>query len=131
MRRGHLALLLLLAAPARAEIALSPTEFEAYATGKTLYYALNGAEYGAEEYLPGRRVRWSFLNGECLDGSWTIADDMVCFTYEFSPEPQCWSFYSRGGRLLARFEDDPLATTLYELRQSPAPLSCDGIVPGV
>ncbi|WP_261193628.1 hypothetical protein [Pseudoruegeria sp. SHC-113] len=120
-----------MAATANAETPLSPLDFEAYATGKTLFYALNGAEYGAEEYLPGRRVRWSFLNGECLDGSWFVSDEMVCFTYDFSPESQCWSFYSLGGRLLARFQNDPSATTLYELRQSPNPLACEGQVPGV
>ena len=46
---------------------LSAEAFEAYTTGKTLTYATRGAStpYGVEEYLPGRRVVWSFVGGEC------------------------------------------------------------------
>ncbi|SLN26775.1 hypothetical protein PSA7680_01181 [Pseudoruegeria aquimaris] len=120
-----------IALPATAETALPPAAFDGYTSGKTLTYALNGQVYGAEQYLPGRKVRWAFLNGECLDGEWYPAGDLVCFTYENAPEPQCWAFYSLGGRLMARFMNDPEATTLYELEQSPAPLACEGVEPGV
>lgn len=47
----------LAALPAFAQSNMSAAEFDAYTRGKTLYYG-NGAEpYGAEIYLPNRRVR--------------------------------------------------------------------------
>jgi len=38
---------------------------------KTLFYAQNGGDYGAERYLRNRRVEWSFLDGEMQSGSCT------------------------------------------------------------
>src|SRR6056297_3315549 len=64
MRLISVALAALLAGPAFAE--MSAEEFDAYTRGQTFYYGAEGEEpYGAEEYLPGQRVRWSFLDGEC------------------------------------------------------------------
>ncbi|NSX56474.1 hypothetical protein [Parasulfitobacter algicola] len=111
---------------------LSPDAFEQYVTGKTLYYGEPGARpYGAEEYLPGRRVRWSFLNGECIEGQWFVDMDLICFVYEDNPEPQCWSFYKDGGGIVAMFENDPNSTTLYELQNASEPLRCLGPDVGV
>lgn len=79
----RLALLALAAAsPALADDPMSAAEFEAYVTGKTLFYSHLGVEYGVEQYLPGRRVKWAFLDGDCRDGRWYQQDDMICFTYE-------------------------------------------------
>lgn len=114
-----------------AERPVSPLEFESIVTGKTLSYSSGGLEYGAEEYLEGRRVRWSFLDGECEDGEWYPAGEQVCFVYEGLASPQCWQFYMREGRLLARFENDPAATELFELDRRSDPLTCLGPKVGV
>ncbi len=59
--RQLLALVLIAATPAlAADAPMTAAEFEAYATGKTLTYAVGGEVYGAEQYLPGRRVLWAF-----------------------------------------------------------------------
>lgn len=88
--------------------------FDAYTRGKTLFYGQNGQAYGAEIYLDDRRVRWSFLDGECKDGYWYEDAGQICFVYEDNPDPQCWAFSQDNGRLIARFENVPGATELYE-----------------
>jgi hypothetical protein len=109
-----------------AEERLTASEFEAYVTGRTLYYSSGTGEYGAEQYLPGRRVIWTFLDGECSEGRWYEEDGLICFVYDFDLTPQCWSFWRESGRIAARFENDPALTELYELRQSDKPLLCYG-----
>ena len=63
--------LVLLAATGLASLAsaqMGAEEFDALTRGQTFYYGVNGSEpYGAEEYLDNRRVRWSFLDGECVE----------------------------------------------------------------
>ncbi|SLN21411.1 hypothetical protein ROA7450_00761 [Roseovarius albus] len=110
---------------------MSAQEFEAYTESKTFYYGSDGNAYGAEEYLKNRRVRWSFLDGECQEGYWYPEGDLICFRYDETPEPQCWSFAQSGGGLVARFENDPTSTTLYEVEQSSEPLLCLGPKIGV
>ena len=85
--------LLFFAAPLQAEQAMSGAEFDAYTRGKTFYYADGDAPYGGEEYLENRRVRWSFLDGKCKDGTWYESGGMICFVYEEGPDPQCWTFF--------------------------------------
>lgn len=114
------------AAPIHAQPAMTGDEFDAYTRGKTFYYGNNGAPYGAEEYLDNRRVRWSFLDGECQKGIWYQEGDLICFVYEFEPDPQCWSFLHSDHGLIAQFENDPTKTELYEVEQSPDPLMCLG-----
>ena len=118
-------------APA-ADRPMTADEFEAYTTGKTFFYGNGDTAYGAEEYLSGRYVRWSFLDGDCKEGRW-FADEagLICFTYEDRPEPQCWSFLHGPDGLVARYENDPQATELYEVRQSDEPLECPGPKVGV
>ena len=116
----------LLALPALAAEPMTGAEFEAYVTGKTLTFAEGGAAYGIEEYLPDRRVRWSFLDGRCKDGIWYEEADQICFVYEDTPDPQCWSFFLAPGGLRAMFENNPAATTLYEAAQSPDEMLCYG-----
>ena len=131
--RNVLALLMALATPAaaHAESAMSAAQFEAYVTGKTLYFGQNGASYGVEEYLPDRRVRWSFLDGHCKEGIWYEESGQICFVYDDNPAPQCWSFYREGSGLRAVFENDPAATTLYEALQNDEPMMCLGPEVGV
>ncbi|MEM6587164.1 MAG: hypothetical protein AAF641_01860 [Pseudomonadota bacterium] len=111
--------------------AMNGSEFDDYTQGKTFYFASNGEPYGAEEYLPNRRVRWTFLDGKCKEGEWYEEGEMICFIYEDQPVPQCWSFEISAGGLTARFENDPAQTTLYEVRKSPEPLMCLGPEVGV
>lgn len=133
MIRALLASLALsLALPAAADEPLSGAEFEAYVTGKTLYFGLDGAAYGVERYLPGREVVWSFLDGACKEGRWYEAGEQICFVYEDNPVPQCWSFYRTGeGGLRAIFENDPARTSLYEARRNEDPMICPGPDVGV
>lgn len=126
-----LALGLTLADPAQAETPLSAAEFDAYSRDLTLYYATDGQSYGAEQYLPDRRVRWSFLDGNCKEGQWYESSGLICFVYEDNPDPQCWSFYRRPNGLMARFENDPGKTELYEVKQSDEPMLCLGPEVGV
>ncbi len=128
----HLVLALVLSPGlAQAQSALSAREFDALTQGKTFTYAENGRPYGAEEYLPGNRVRWSFLDGKCKDGRWWEEDGLICFVYEDNPVPQCWSFYNGARGLTARFENDPAATELYALDRTEEPMLCHGPEIGV
>lgn len=119
------------ALPVQAEIPLSAGEFEAYTTGKTLYFQSGGVDYGVEQYLPNRRVRWSFLDGECKDGTWYAQAEYICFDYEDDTGPQCWTFYRSGNGLKARFAGDPEGSELYETRASTEPMQCLGPEIGV
>lgn len=132
MRATCLCVLVLTGQPAFAETPMSAAQFDQYSTGKTLYYSAGGGAYGAEQYLPGRRVIWSFLDGQCMTGEWYEQGDQICFVYEDSPNgPQCWSFFARDNGVLAQFENDPEATTLVEVNQSPDALFCPGPQVGV
>lgn len=121
------------ALPASAAEPLSANAFESYVDGKTLYYGSGQQSYGVEEYLPDRRVRWSFLDGRCKEGYWYEADGSeICFVYEDAPEdPQCWTFFNEGSKLRAVFRNDPRATVLYEARQINDPMMCYGPEVGV
>jgi hypothetical protein len=110
---------------------MTPAEFEAYVTGKTLFYGQNGGLYGAEQYLENRRVRWSFLDGECKDGSWYAEGRAICFVYEDRPDPQCWTFSLGSGGLIAQFQDDTPSPDLYEARDTGEEMICLGPKVGV
>lgn len=110
---------------------MTPEQFERYTTGKTLFYGQNGRLYGAEEYLSNRRVRWSFLDGECQDGRWYPVDNEICFVYEGKPEPQCWIFSLGIGGLRAEFQDENPGPDLYEAQDTGEELICLGPKIGV
>jgi hypothetical protein len=122
-----LALVLLCAAPASAaEAPMTAEEFEAFVTGKTLTYALQGEVYGAEQYLPGRRVIWAFKDGECRRGFWYELAGEICFVYEDVSTPQCWRFLRGAGGLRAKFSGDPDGAELAAVQDSKTPLICAG-----
>ncbi|WP_300059291.1 hypothetical protein [uncultured Roseobacter sp.] len=125
------ALLGLIALPALAQPPMSAQEFDEYTRGKTLFYGENGVAYGAEEYLDNRRVIWSFLDGECKSGTWYEQADQICFVYEDNPDPQCWTFHKEEGRLIARFQNAPGATELYEAGDLNEEMICLGPDVGV
>ena len=114
-----------------AETPMTDPEFDAYTQGKTLFFNSGGISYGVEEYLPNRRVRWSFLDGACKEGEWFQRDTQICFVYEDSTGPQCWTFFKGDAGLRARFEGQSINSDLYETRQSDEPMICLGPEIGV
>ena len=124
-------LTLALAPPAWGGGAMTAEEFDAYTRGKTLFYGLDGSPYGAERYLDNRRVVWSFLDGECKDGVWYEQEGQICFIYEDRLDPQCWTFSQGPSGLIARFQNDPQATELYEAEDIGEEMLCYGPDVGV
>lgn len=133
MRLVHLilSLPLLLAAPPVSAQSLTAEAFDAYTRGKTLFYGFDGTAYGVERYLEGRRVIWSFLDGDCKKGVWYEEQGQICFLYEDRLDPQCWTFTETPGGLVARFENDPEATELYEAEDIDEEMVCYGPDVGV
>lgn len=120
----------LVAAPLAAET-MGAADFDAYTKGKTLFFGAGGAPYGAEIYLDNRRVRWSFLDGDCKDGYWYEEAGNICFVYEDRPEPQCWTFEQQNGRLIAQFQNEPESLSLYEAQDLGEEMLCLGPKIGV
>lgn len=128
----HTALCALLLAPTLAAAdPMSIAEFERYVDGKTLFYGAEGEDpYGAEQYLDNRRVRWSFLDGRCLEGEYFQSGPQICFVYEDDPNTHCWTFEQRGGGLVATLGDEE-TSPLFEITNSPERLMCMGPDVGV
>ena len=124
-------LALLPAAPGLAEIPMTGPEFEANTTDETITYDYGGGLFGTEEYLPGRKVRWSVAPDECQYGTWYPEDDFICFVYEYDPNPSCWTFWLRDGRLVALSIADAPGAELTEAERSQSPLPCPGPDVGV
>ena len=124
------ALALATPALALAQEAMTGDEFEAYTTGKTLHYGTDGVTYGGEDYLPGRQVRWSFLDGRCLDGEWYDDGPLICFVYVDDPTPVCWAFFETPSGLIAHLDGDE-DQSLYEIGEAAEPLYCVGPDVGV
>jgi hypothetical protein len=119
-------LLALAAVPAFAETPMTADAFEAHVTGKTITYRQFESVFGVEEYLPGRKVRWSVAPDECQNGSWYPSGRDICFVYEYDPTPSCWTFWLRGGALVALSADAAPGQELYEVAASADPLPCPG-----
>lgn len=119
-------LIVLLGSAAAAQESMSAEEFDRYTRGKTLFFGQNGRAYGAEIYKEDRRVQWSFLDGECKDGEWYEDNGLICFVYEDNPTPQCWSFEKGPSGLIARFENRPGTTELYEAQDLGEEMLCLG-----
>lgn len=118
--------------PGLSQAGMGAEEFDRYTRGKTLFFGNDGEPYGVERYLEGRRVIWSFLDGKCKHGRWYEQAGQICFLYEDRPfDPQCWTFTETPGGLNARFENDPLATELYEAQDMGEEMLCHGPEVGV
>ncbi|MBN8632725.1 MAG: hypothetical protein J0L76_17960 [Rhodobacterales bacterium] len=125
-------ILLLLTAPAAmGQTLMTPDEFDAWSTGKTLDYSVDGRVYGSEAYFPGRRVIDADTGGPCLDGSWHAEGEAVCFVYPARDGLHCWTFWREGDAVFAK----PLAAAAEDPAQSvtpaAAPLACPGPEVGV
>lgn len=131
MKHVAVILSLIAAGGALAETPMGAEDFDAYTRGKTLFYGADGAAYGVERYLSDRRVIWSFLDGECQDGIWYEDSGQICFLYDNRNDPQCWTFYQGPSGLIARFENDPQATELYEAQDIGEDMLCYGPEVGV
>ncbi|WP_166416470.1 hypothetical protein [Cochlodiniinecator piscidefendens] len=117
---------LFLAVPVVAQTPLTPEEFQDLTEGRTFFFESDNVAYGAEEYLPGRRVRWSFLDGRCIEGGWVADLDLICFVYDGWNEAQCWSFYYENGQLRGHFENDNNTPDLLSVADTDEPLLCVG-----
>ena len=127
----YLLAFLLFALPVQAQTPMTAAEFEAYVTGRTLTFGLEGQSYGVEEFRDGRRTTWAFTQDECREGRWFPRDEQSCFVYDdFPGEEHCWIFWQGDGGLNARFMGEG-ATELYEVQKSPRPLICPGPQVGV
>lgn len=111
---------------AHAETPLDAAGFDAVVTGRTLIYGTGAGFYGIEEYLPGRRVRWSFLDGDCMEGRWYPQGDAICFAYDGRADAECWLFHLDHGQLGARPASQPEDPPLYVIADSPEPMICRG-----
>lgn len=119
------------AIPVQAQDVMTAQEFDTYTRGKTLFYGQNGASYGAERYMDNRRVRWSFLDGDCKEGEWYEDAGQICFVYEDDPDPQCWTFQEEGSGLTARLQNLTGTTDLYEAGNLGDEMVCLGPEVGV
>lgn len=128
---------LAIATPAAwADTPLTGAEFQAFTEGKTFSYDVNGMIYGMEEYLPDRRVIWSYIEGqepvECELGRWFEADHQICFVYgNETATPHCWEFYKDGPRLDGRFMTNVRSDLSYGVEPTTQPLLCLGPEAGV
>lgn len=109
--------------------ALSAEAFDALTRGKVMNHFQFGEIYGAEQYLPDRRVIWKDGDG-CMRGHWTeTSPGLLCFRYDGVAETWCWSYLPRpdGGfdaLLNGQRGDNPVT-----LMPGRGPLSCDEDAP--
>ncbi|WP_069299626.1 hypothetical protein [Neptunicoccus sediminis] len=115
-----------LSAEGSGETIITPDQFEALSTGKTLYFERNGRFFGAEQFYTRRRSLW--MNGakECLDGEWFAKNDLICFDYGTDLDPQCWHFIERSGQYSARAEGESAAFDIHLYDIDNTPLDCQG-----
>lgn len=122
----------LVATASKADQPLSGAKFEALVTGWTLQYKSGGKPYGAEQYLPGRRVLWAFDGDQCREGRWEeAAPNVICFHYEPGTAAQCWAFYESDGRVRADFQGRVGGLPLVETQRTRDPLACSAPELGV
>lgn len=126
-----LAPFLALPCPAFADTPITAETFEAHVTGKTITYRQFESVFGVEEYLSGRKVRWSTAPNECQYGSWYPQGDNICFIYEYDPTPACWTFWLRDGALVALSSEALPGAELFEVKADTQPLPCPGPDVGV
>lgn len=125
------ALVLCLATPVLAETPLTAQEFDALTLGRTMTWAEFGAVYGVEQYLPGRKVRWTVMGDDCKTGHWYQDGPAICFQYEDDPAPDCWEITSSGAGLLARYTTNPPEAEPVVVRETTELLACLGPEVGV
>lgn len=123
--------LFLLASPALADPLLTAEEFDALTQGRTMTWSELGTIYGVEQYLPGRKVRWTFLGDECKDGTWYPEGAAICFQYEGDPAPDCWEITRSGPDMLAHYTTNAPDTPPVVVAETTEPMACFGPKVGV
>lgn len=103
---------------------LNAEEFDALTRGTVMDTWSGGSIYGVEKFLPGGRSIWEDERG-CMYGTWKQVGELICFTYEDRPEPDCWTYFDTGdGGLSAQFRGDPEVAPIY-LKPSNHPMTCN------
>ncbi|WP_424933701.1 hypothetical protein [Amaricoccus macauensis] len=107
---------------------LSGEEFEEFAEGQTLRFEQNGRFFGAEQFFSGRRSLWQYSDGTCEYGQWYEANGLICFTYESSPDPQCWRVLQYGNGLAVQLfmNGTPTGSVATLTSRDSDPLPCPG-----
>ena len=124
-------LIAVLTTAAQAEPLLTADEFDTLTLGRTMTWAEFGQIYGVEQYLPGRRVRWTVLGDDCKLGHWYPEGSAICFLYEDDPEPNCWDISLSSGGMQAEFLTDPPGTEPVVVEETHEPIPCFGPEVGV
>lgn len=117
-------LLGLAAAPALAQAPLTASEFDALTLGRTLEWTAEGQVFATEQYLPGRKLRWSYPNETCKTGVWYPDGTAICFLYEPGAKAVCWQMTGTETGFLARLTANPPEATPVTVRVSSQPLDC-------
>ena len=108
---------------------LSGDAFEALTRGKVMNHFQFGGMYGAEEYLPGRRVIWQDGEG-CMRGHWTEASPgLLCFRYDGTAETWCWAYIQRADGGFDALLDGKPGDNPITLQPGRGPLSCEENAP--
>jgi hypothetical protein len=118
--------LLLAASPACAEPPLTAEAFDALTLGRTMTWAEYGQVYGVEQYLEGRRVRWTVLGDDCRAGHWYSSGEMICFQYEDDPAPDCWTITPGPKGMIARYAGTSPDTEPVVVQETTEPMACFG-----
>lgn len=122
--------LLLCASTAGAETSdrtlLSAAEFEAWSTGQTLDYWIDGTFFGSEMHLADRQTIDSDPGGPCVTGTWFPAGDAICFVYDGSDTQHCWTFWRDDGQVFALSQAADPASSPAIVTLAPEPLACQG-----
>ena len=126
-----LVLLAILASAAQAQSPMSPDAFDAWSTGKTLDYSVNGVILGSEAYFPNRTVRDADTGGPCLDGTWHAEGDAVCFVYPARDGTHCWLYWRNGDAVFAKPLDAAPEDPAQLVTEAASPLTCPGPEVGV
>lgn len=106
---------------------LDASGFEALTEGRIMGHFVYGTRYGAERYLPGRKVIWADAEG-CMSGRWEPRGPLICFIYSDGLPDRCWLYTQDAEGMVARFNGDPAEPEVL-LRPEPGPLQCPGEAP--
>jgi hypothetical protein len=121
--------LLIFTSAADAQTLMTPEEFEAFSTGQTLDYWVNGTFWGSEQHLSGRQTLDADAEGPCRKGEWFPKGDAICFVYEGETGEHCWHFWRDGENVVAEsLGEDGFSSDVFLDDQ---PLACPGPDVGV
>ena len=109
--------------------ALDAATFERLTQGRIMGHFVYGERYGAEEYLPGRKVIWADAEG-CMSGRWEPRGPLICFIYKDGLPDRCWLYSGDSTGMVARYNGDPAEPDVL-LRPEQGPLDCPGAAPSV